>query len=196
MKMKRLLAVSARLQPGDRLVAEADIGKAEPGAILVAKAGRGLAVRSEQDYPAHEECPAGHRQIPPAFVRDENIGDRSVSLRAGADLAMDVVNPGIRRPVGLAKSRPGRGRCVSTGIGLTLENPWRGDISTGANAHLAHVTPTELLFTTTDFNSYGPVSIADGAQQRGNGRMAASTSPGLGPTPKMNVLGNAVVVVT
>ena len=78
---------------------------------------------------------------------------------------------------------------------MTIEDSWGGDVATAAIAHLAHSTPTELLFTTTDFNSYVTVSTADGAPQRVNGRMAASTEPGLGIRPKMNVLGNPVVVI-
>jgi len=39
------------------------------------------------------------------------------------------------------------------------------------------------------------ISMADGALQRVNGRMAASAAPGLGVTPKMRVLGNPVVEV-
>ncbi len=67
---------------------------------------------------------------------------------------------------------------------MTLEDSWGGDIVTAAIAHLAHSTPTEFLFTSTDFNSYVTVSTADGAPQRNNGRMAASTAPGLGVTPR------------
>ena len=63
-------------------------------------------------------------------------------------------------------------------------------------AHLAYSTPSEFLFTATDFNSYVTVSIAEGAPQRCNGRLAASTSPGLGITPRMNVLGKPVLEVT
>ena len=47
-----------------------------------------------------------------------------------------------------------------------------------------------------DFNSYVTVSTADGAPQRKQGRMAASTAPGLGIAPKMDVLGRAVVEVS
>ena len=56
--------------------------------------------------------------------------------------------------------------------------------------------PPEFWFTATDFNSYVTVSIADGAPQRRNGRMAASTAPGLGVTPKMDVLGKPVLEVS
>jgi len=96
---------------------------------------------------------------------------------------------------GLTKIRQARDLCVSMGIAMTLEDSWGGDIATAAIAHLAQSTPTEFLFTTTDFNSYVTVSTADGAPQRVNGRMAASTQPGLGITPKMDVLGKPVVEV-
>ena len=79
---------------------------------------------------------------------------------------------------------------------MTIEDSWGGDIVTAAISHLAHSTPTELLFTSTDFNSYVTVSIADGAPQRDNGRMTASTAPGLGITPKMDVLGEPVVGIS
>jgi hypothetical protein len=49
-----------------------------------------------------------------------------------------------------------------------------------------------LWFRSTDFNSYGPVSIADTTAQRRQGRMAAPTAPGLGVTPREGVLGTPV----
>jgi len=183
----RILAVAAKLQPGDRLVADANTGWVQHEAVRVAKAVR--------DVDVYEECLAVRRLIPHPFVLDENIDDLGILLRAKADLAMDVVNLKISKLGGLTKIRQARDLCVSMGIAMTLEDSWGGDIATAAIAHLAQSTPAEFLFTTTDFNSYGPVSIADGAPQRVNGRMAASTAPGLGITPKLNVLGKPVVVV-
>ena len=191
----RIHAVAAKLQPGDRLVADANTGWVQHEAVRVAKAVRDVDVYIEQPCLTYEECLAVRRQIPHPFVLDENIDDLGILLRAKADLAMDVVNLKISKLGGLTKIKQARDLCVSMGIGMTLEDSWGGDIATAAIAHLAHSTPTEFLFTTTDFNSYGPVSIADGAPQRVNGRMAASKSPGLGITPKMDVLGKAVVVV-
>jgi len=129
------------------------------------------------------------------FVLDETIDSLDVLLRARADLAMDVVNLKIGKLGGLTRTAQVRDLCVSMGIGMTLEDSWGGDIVTAAIAHLAHSTPTDLLFTTTDFNSYVTVSTATGAPRRVNGRMAASTSPGLGITPRMEVLGKPVVVI-
>jgi L-alanine-DL-glutamate epimerase-like enolase superfamily enzyme len=149
----------------------------------------------EQPCLSYEECLAVRRQCPHPFVLDETIDDLSVLLRARADLAMDVVNLKISKLGGLTKIRQARDLCASMGIAMTLEDSWGGDIATAAIAHLAHSTPTEFLFTTTDFNSYGTLSTADGAPHRVNGRMAASKQPGLGIRPKMDVLGKPVVEV-
>ena len=109
---------------------------------------------------------------------------------------MDVVNIKISKFGGLTKARQARDLCVSLGVAMTIEDSWGGDIVTAAISHLAHSTPSELLFTTTDFNSYVTVSFADGAPHRINGRMSASTQPGLGVTPKFDVLGKALVEVS
>jgi len=191
----RIHAVAAKLQPGDRLVADANTGWVQHEAVRVAKAVRDVDVYIEQPCLTYEECLAVRRQIPHPFVLDENIDDLNILLRARADLAMDVVNLKISKLGGLTKIRQARDLCVSMGIAMTLEDSWGGDIATAAIAHLAQSTPTEFLFTTTDFNSYVTVSTADGAPQRVNGRMAASKAPGLGIRPRMDVLGASVVEV-
>lgn len=191
--IERIRAVAAKLQPGDRLVADANTGWVQHEAIRVAKAVGDIDVYIEQPCLTYEECLAVRGQIPHPFVLDENIDELGILLRAKADLAMDVVNLKISKLGGLTKIKQARDLCVSMGIGMTLEDSWGGDIATAAIAHLAQSTPPEFLFSTTDFNSYVTVSTADGAPQRMNGRMAASSSPGLGLRPKMDVLGKRVV---
>ena len=124
--------------------------------------------------------------------RYEVIDSVDMILRGAADRAMDVVNIKISKFGGLTRACQARDLCVSLGIAMTLEDSWGGDIVTAAIAHLAHSTPTELLFTSTDFNSYVSTSIATGAPQRINGRMSASTAPGLGIEPLWDVLGDPV----
>jgi L-alanine-DL-glutamate epimerase-like enolase superfamily enzyme len=81
------------------------------------------------------------------------------------------------------------------GIAMTLEDSWGGDIVTAAIAHLAHSTPEPFRFTSTDFNSYVTVSLAEGAPQRVEGYFQASSAPGLGITPRLDVLGPRLVDV-
>ena len=191
----RIHAVAAKLQSGDRLVADANTGWVQHEAVRVVKAVRDVDVYIEQPCLTYEECLAVRRQCEHPFVLDESIDELSILLRAKADLAMDVVNLKISKFGGLTKTRQARDLCVSMGIAMTLEDSWGGDIVTAAIAHLAHSTPPEFLFSTTDFNSYVTVSTADGAPRRVNGRMAASKAPGLGIKPKLDVLGKLVVEI-
>lgn len=191
----RIHAVSAKLQSGDRLIADANTGWTQHEAMRVIRAVRDVDVYIEQPCLTYEECLSVRRHCDHPFVLDENVDSLDMLLRAKADLACDVVNLKISKLGGLTKTRQARDLCVSMGIAMTLEDSWGGDIATAAIAHLAHSTPTEFLFTTTDFNSYVTVSTADGAPQRINGRMAASREPGLGVRPKMAVLGEPHVVV-
>ena len=130
-----------------------------------------------------------------SLTRTEARHALGMVLRGVSDQAMDVINLKISKVGGLTKARQIRDLCVSLGIAMTIEDTWGGDIITAAIAHLAHSTPKEFLFSATDFNSYVTVSIAEGAPQRAQGRLAASTAPGLGISPRMEVLGDPVLVV-
>jgi L-alanine-DL-glutamate epimerase-like enolase superfamily enzyme len=162
----------------------------------VVKAVRDVDVYIEQPCLSYEECLTIRQHTDHPFVLDEVIDSLDVLLRAHADRAMDVVNLKISKFGGLTKVTQARDLCVSLGVAMTLEDSWGGDIVTAAISHLAHSTPPEFQFTATDFNSYVTVAIAEGAPQRVNGRMAASTRPGLGITPRMNVLGKPVLEVS
>src|SRR6266852_6370549 len=192
----RIHAVAKELQPGDRLIADANTGWLMHDALRVVRAVRDVDVYIEQPCLSYEECLTIRRHTDHPFVLDEVIDSVEVLLRGHADRAMDVVNIKISKFGGLTKAKQARDLCVSLGVAMTLEDSWGGDIVTAAIAHLAHSTPPELLFTATDFNSYVTVTIAEGAPQRFNGRMAASTSPGLGVTPRPDVLGRPVVEVS
>jgi L-alanine-DL-glutamate epimerase-like enolase superfamily enzyme len=193
--IERIRAVAALLQPGDRLIADANTGWLMHDALRVVRAVRDVDVYIEQPCLSYEECLTVRRHCDHPFVLDEVIDSLDVLLRGHADGAMDVVNLKISKLGGLTKTRQARDLCVALGVAMTLEDSWGGDIVTAAIAHLAHSTPPELLFSATDFNSYVTLSIAEGAPQRRQGRLAASTAPGLGITPRFEVLGKPVLEV-
>ena len=193
--IQRIKAVAAVLQPGDRLVADANTGWLPHEAARVVRAVHNIDVYIEQPCLTYEECLAIRRRTDHPFVLDEVIDGIDMLVRGHADGAMDVVNLKISKLGGLTKTRQARDLCVSLGVAMTLEDSWGSDIVTAAIAHLAHSTPTEFLFSSTDFNSYVTRSIADGAPQRKNGRLAASTAPGLGITPKLREFGKPAVDV-
>ncbi|MEY2725218.1 MAG: hypothetical protein RLZZ458_1085 [Planctomycetota bacterium] len=192
----RIHAVRGMLSPSDRLVADANTGWTQHEAVRVVRGVKNVDVYIEQPCLTYEECLAVRRLTDHPFVLDENVDSLEMLLRAKADLAMDVVNLKISKLGGLTKTRQVRDLCVSMGIAMTLEDSWGGDITTAAIAHLAHSTPEELRFTSTDFNSYVTVSNAAGAPQRKNGWLHAPTTPGLGTTPRFEVLGPRLVDIS
>ena len=193
--IERIRAVSAELQRGDVLIADANTGWLMHQAARVVRAVKDIDVYIEQPCETFEECYSIRKMTDHPFVLDESIDGLPILLRANSLQAMDVVNIKISKFGGLTKARQARDLCVSLGIAMTIEDSWGGDIITAAISHLAHSTPTELLFSSTDFNSYVTISNANDAPQRNNGRLAASSAPGLGITPKMDVLGQAVFEV-
>jgi L-alanine-DL-glutamate epimerase-like enolase superfamily enzyme len=193
--IERIRAVAAVLQRGDRLIADANTGWLMHEAMRVVRAVPDVDVYIEQPCRSYDECVSIRRHTDHPFVLDESIDSLEVLLRGHTDRAMDVVNIKISKFGGLTKARQARDLCVALGIAMTIEDSWGGDIVTAAIAHLAHSTPPEFLFTTTDFNSYVTVSNAEGAPRRRNGRLAASTAPGLGVHPRMDVLGKPMVVI-
>lgn len=191
--IERIEACADELEAGDVLIADANTGWLMHEAARVVDAVRDIDVYIEQPCMSYEECLSIRRRTARPFILDEVIDSLGAVLKGHADLAMDVINLKISKVGGLTKAKQIRDLCVALGIAMTIEDTWGGDIATAAIAHLAHSTPPELLFSATDFNSYVTRSIAEGGPQRTEGRMSASTTPGLGVTPRHDVIGAAVI---
>ena len=179
----------------DRLIADANTGWLMHDALRVVQAVSALDVYIEQPCRSYEECLSVRARTTLPFVLDESIDSIHALLRARADNAMDVINLKISKVGGLSKARQIRDLCVSLGIAMTIEDTWGGDFATAAIAHLAHSTPPRFLFTSTDFNSYLTVSTAKNPPRRKRGRLAAPREPGLGLTPRMEVLGKPLLEI-
>jgi L-alanine-DL-glutamate epimerase-like enolase superfamily enzyme len=193
--IERIRATRAILPPGDVLVADANTGWTMHEAARVAAAVADLDVYLEQPCATYEECLSIRRRTRRPFVLDEVITGTGTLLRGLAEDAMDVINLKISKVGGLTKARLLRDLCVAAGIPMTIEDTWGGDIVTATIAHLARSTPAEFCFAATDFNSYGTVSIAEGAPRRVEGRMTAPDDPGLGIGLRAGTFGNPVIEV-
>ena len=193
--VQRIRRVAALLDDSDVLIADANTGWLMKDAARVVRAVRDVDVFIEQPCATYEECRAIRRRTDHPFVLDECIDGIGAVVRGHADSAMDAVNLKLSKLGGLSATRLARDLCVSLGIAVTIEDSWGSDIATAAIAHLAHSTPPELLLSATDFNSYVTVRTADGAPERRDGRLAASTEPGLGVHPRAEVLGQPVLRV-
>lgn len=190
--IERIDATRAVLKKTDQLVADANTGWTRHEAARVVNAVADLDVYIEQPCLTYEESLSIRRRTSLPFVMDEVIDTPNTLVKGISEDAMDAINLKISKVGGLTKARQMRDLCVAHGLPMTIEDTWGGDITTAAIAHLARSTPSEFTFSATDFNSYGTVTIAEGAPSRINGRMTAADRPGLGITPVFDTLGDPV----
>jgi L-alanine-DL-glutamate epimerase-like enolase superfamily enzyme len=194
--IERIKLVLKVLRPGDVLVADANTGWQPHQAIRVLNALAADDFYVEAPCPSYEECLVVRQHTTLPLVLDELITGVGPFLRAYRDGAMDVVNIKISRVGGLTKALQLRNLCESLGIVMTIEDSWGGDITTTTIAHLAGSTRPEFLFSSTDFNSYIDVRLADDAPWRKEGRLAVPAGPGLGITIDEKRLGRPVLTMT
>ncbi|MGE8942252.1 cis-3-hydroxy-L-proline dehydratase [Leptospira interrogans] len=193
--IERIRECRSILSASDMLIADANTGWTMHEATRVVAAVKDLDVYIEQPCLTYEECLTVRQRTALPFVLDEIIDGVSQLLRGLEDRAFDAINLKISKVGGLTKARQLRDLCVSTGVVMTIEDTWGGDFVTAAIAHLAQSTPEEFLLSTTDFNSYGLKTIADGAPRRVDGRMSASDRAGLGCSPHRDELGAPVFTI-
>lgn len=177
------------------LFCDANTGWRMHEALQVVNGVRDLDVYIEQPCASYEECLSVRQHCPLPVILDESVDDIGVLVRLLGDRAADAINLKISKVGGLTKARAIRDLAVAMGVPVNVEDTWGGDIATAAIAHLAHSTPPALLLCSTDFNSYGPTTIATTSAHRLHGRMSAPTEPGLGVDPLFEVLGAPVVDV-
>ena len=191
----RIEAALSVTQPGDVIIADANTGWLPHQALRVVRALRDRDYYVEQPCATLAECLAVRARTPQPMVLDEVITGAAALIQAFEQRAMDVVNIKISRVGGLTKAKQIRDLCETLGIAMTLEDSWGGDVTTAAIAHFAGSTRPELLFSSTDFNSYNDTSLAPDAPRRENGRLRVPTGPGLGITVDEAKLGRPVLSV-
>ena len=156
--IKRIKKIRSILDDTDILVADANTGWLMHDALRVINATEKLDIYYEQPCISYEESLAVRKKTNRPFILDENIDSINSFVRAFKDNAMDIINIKISKLGGLTKSKLLRDLCVQLGIAMTIEDSWGGDIATAAISHLAHSTPENLRFSSTDFNSYNSLS--------------------------------------
>jgi cis-L-3-hydroxyproline dehydratase len=196
MDIARIETVAMEQKDGEVIVADANGGWLAHEAARIVHAVAEIDLFIEQPCATYEENLALRRRTRHPLILDETIDSVGMLLRAHADRAMDAINIKISKYGGLTVARQVRDLCVAMGMAMTIEDSGGGDIVTAAIAHLAHSTPEPFRFNSSDCNSYVALEIADGAPRRRDGQIAASTAPGLGIAPRLELLGAPLLTVS
>ena len=94
---------------------------------------------------------------------------------------------------GLTPAKIERDLCLAHGIKMRLEDTAGTEITRAAQAQLAAATPLDMQLGSYSFIHDRPPT-ADGAPELINGMLHLNQEPGLGITPKMDVLGIPLAV--
>ena len=190
--IERIRKVTAVLESGNKLAADANCGWMQHEAVRVVSAVNDMPLYIEQPCETYEACRVVRDVSNHPMILDECMTSLQTVLTAHQDRAMDAVNLKISRFGGLTKTKVVRDVCAELGIIMTIEDTWGGELTDAAIAHLAHSTPRELHFQSSAFSEYATVSIASGGPVIADGFMTASEAPGLGITPNWDVLGQPI----
>ncbi|KOR32188.1 hypothetical protein TI05_08865 [Achromatium sp. WMS3] len=191
----RIKAVVARLQEGEVIIADANAGWSLHGAILVANAVKDFPVIIEQPCATLEECIIFRKHCNLPVKLDELMESTLDVVRAHTHGAMDICAIKIARVGGLTKAKRMRDLCIDLGLSVVPDDAWGSDIVTAAISHFAQSTHSKYLFESTDLTDYVGVTTADGCPHQKNGFFQATDAPGLGITPRMEVLGKPIAIV-
>ena len=193
--IERVRALAAAREPGERLVCDANGGWTAHQAARFVRAVGDLDFVLEQPCATYEECLTIRRRTDRPFVLDEVIDSVPALLRAHADGAMDAINLKISKLGGLTRARRFRDLCTGLGIPMTIEESGGGDVAAAAVASLAQSTPLPMLFSVANAYFLVKAHVADGYLRARRGRVTVSDRPGLGLTPRFDVLGDPIVDV-
>ena len=193
--IERIAQVDSILNDNNTLIADANTGWKTHEALKVINKTSHLNIYYEQPCATYNECLLIRKKNNNPFVLDESIFSLESFLRAYQDNAMDIINLKISKLGGLTRSKQLRDLCVELKIPMTIEDSWGGDISTAAISHLAHSTPVDYRFSSTDFNSYNAISYSEGSPKRINGKFKASDNFGLGVELDFEKLGKPEFII-
>ena len=188
----RIQATVPALKAGEKAMADANQGWHVDEAIKVARATRDFDYIMEQPCQTYEECLRVRRFIDRPMKLDECITGMGMAQRVVADLSAEFVCLKISNLGGLSKARRTRDFLIDNRISVVSEDTWGGEIVTATIAHFAASTPEEFLLNTCDLHNYNKEKTGKPGPETRDGKLFASTTPGLGVEPDFQSLGEPV----
>jgi cis-L-3-hydroxyproline dehydratase len=187
------LAVVEATDDDDLILADANGGWRRQDAVVAARIMDGAErLYLEQPCPTLAECLLVRRNTTIPFVLDEVITDVAALVEAAQAGGMEAINLKLNRVGGLTNAKLVRDVAVELGIRLTIEDSWGGDLTSAAVSHLGASTPPHALFAVSFMNDWTDNHLAGYQPRSVDGRGAAPTTPGLGVTVDLNILGAPV----
>ncbi|TPE45671.1 mandelate racemase/muconate lactonizing enzyme family protein [Amaricoccus solimangrovi] len=190
---ERIAASLADKRPGEYFIVDAN------GGMLVETALRmlrllppGLDFVLEAPCATWRECLSLRRRTDVPIIFDELAQSDASIAQLVADDAAEGIGLKISKNGGLTRGRRHRDICLAAGYTVSVQETTGSDIAFAAIVHLGQTVPERNLRCLLESRDMVSIKTADGTFDVTEGRVTAPTDPGLGITPRLDVLGEPV----
>jgi L-alanine-DL-glutamate epimerase-like enolase superfamily enzyme len=190
----RITAALADRQPGEMFLVDANGGLTVETALRMLRLipASGLDLILEAPCATWRECLSLRRRTDVPIHFDELASTDASIVQLLADDAVEGIGMKISKNGGLTRCRRQRDICIAAGYTFSVQDTVGSDISFAAIVHMAQTVPDRYLRCILETRDMVTLKTADGPFEVVNGRLRAPALPGLGVTPRMEVLGEPV----
>lgn len=189
----RIAASLADKQAGEFFLVDANGGLTVEFALRMLRLlPPGLDFVLEAPCATYRECLSLRRRTDIPIIMDELSTDEWSVAQIISDDAADGVGLKISKGGGLTRGRRVRDICLAAGLTISVQDTVGSDIAFAGIVHLAQTIPKRYLRCVLETRDMVTVKTADGDYELKDNLITAPTAPGLGITPRMDVLGKPV----
>lgn len=188
-----IIAALADKQPGEFFLIDANGGLTVETALRMLRLlPQGLDFVLEAPCATYRECISLRRRTNVPIIFDELARSDDSITQLIADDAAEGIGYKISKNGGLTRGRRQRDICIAAGYTMSVQDTTGSDIAFAAIVHLAQSIPERYLRCVLECRGMVTVKTADGEFDVEQGCVMAPKGPGLGVTPRMDVLGEVV----
>lgn len=188
-----ITAALADKQPGEFFLIDANGGLTVETALRMLRLlPQGLDFVLEAACATYRECISLRRRTNVPIIIDELARSDDSITQLIADDAAEGIGYKISKNGGLTRGRRQRDICIAAGYTMSVQDTTGSDIAFAAIVHLAQSVPERYLRCVLECRGMVTVKTADGEFDVEQGCVMAPKGPGLGVTPRMDVLGEVV----
>ncbi|MER9357573.1 mandelate racemase/muconate lactonizing enzyme family protein [Mesorhizobium sp. M0514] len=193
----RVEAALADRRPGEYFIVDANGGMTVESALRTLRLlPQGLDFVLEAPCATWRECLSLRRRSTVPIIWDELAdSDAAISMLV-ADDAAEGIGLKISKNGGLTRGRRHRDICIAAGLTLSVQETTGSDIAFAAVVQLGQTVPRRYLRCVLESRDMVSCQTADGDFPVVDGYVTAPSTPGLGVTPRMDVLGDPVASFT
>jgi len=190
---ERIAASMADKKPGEFYLVDANGGMTAENALRMLKLlPDGLDFVLEAPCATWRESLSLRRRSNVPIIFDELAISEADIIQIIATDAADGIGLKISKNGGLTKGRRIRDICMAAGMTLSVQETTGSDIAFAAIVHLGQTVPERYLRCILESRDIVGVKTADSDMPVIQGRVTAPNVPGLGITPRLDVLGEPV----